>query len=491
MDPEGQEPQDGQEMDWLLNPWLLTAVALLDVVAILRVLLRAHGIESSLTWILGILTFPGLGALTYLAFAHPRIEPTTRRKQLASRSLRGRRAPSGSGDPPGPGAGGEAPVLERSMLALTELPATAGNSVELMADSESAFAAIEAALSSAQHSLWVEFYIVRNDSTGVRILQLLAERARAGVDVRLLYDGVGSFQLGGKALRDLRAAGARTEVFLPLNPLRRRWSIHLRNHRKLVVVDGEVVFTGGMNLGDEYSGRSRLRGQQHFHDTHLRMEGPASRDLALVFAEDWLFSTGEALELPGEDGRCMEHAGPARASVVPSGPDQRLNASRLLYFGAIGSARKRLWLTSPYFVPDPATRMALIAAAVRGVDVRLLLPARSDVRLVGLAARAFYEELLRAGLRIHEFEPSMLHAKTLLVDDSTCVVGSSNVDMRSFRWNFELSVLVDCEQLAAQLEQRFESDLEESREVALADVEKLNIIQRLGRGAASLLSPLL
>jgi len=194
-----------------------------------------------------------------------------------------------------------------------------------------------------------------------------------------------------------------------------------------------------MNVGDEYSGRARWKGKQYFHDTHLSLRGPAVWDLAATFAEDWRFATGESLEPPPPP----EPSCPGSiVTVVPSGPDQEYNANALTYFAGIASARRRCWLQSPYFIPDQPTTQALLSAQMRGVDVRVLLPERCDLRLVGAAARTYYRELLRGGVRIFEYQPSMLHGKVMVVDGAWALVGSANVDVRSFRLNFELGALV-------------------------------------------------
>lgn len=461
--------------------WLLAPVAALDALAILRALLRGHGVSSTLAWILAVIAFPGAGALAYLLLANPTVARTVRLRALAARGRPAAVLP--------PGSDGDPHVL-RLACALTGCRPTAGNRVELLAEDQGAFQRIEEALTAARAAIWAEYYLVRNDETGRRFLALLAARARAGVEVRLLHDAVGSFGLEGPGLRALRAAGGRVAPFLPLNPFRRHWSLHLRNHRKLVVVDGAVAFTGGMNVGDEYSGRSRRKGRRHFQDSHLRIEGPAVVDFAELFAEDWRFATGERLA-PPPPGAAALGAGGAVVCPLPSGPDQRLNASAHTFFAGIARARRECFLTTPYFVPDEPTIRALVSAARGGVDVRVLVPARSDVRLTGLAGRSYYRELVRGGVRIFEYQPSMLHAKTMVVDGSWGIVGSANVDMRSFRLNFEIGAVVHEPAFAAALAARFHQELAASAEVRLRTIYQRRLGQRVLLGLARLLSPLL
>ena len=470
--------------------WIELAVGLLvtalDVVAIARAVYRAHGVERTLAWILAIIAFPGVGAVAYLLAASPSIRVTTSRKQQATHTLRRQacaQVPEELSD--------DCAVLRLSAQ-LTGLAPSLGNRVALLAESDLAFKQIESALAGAQHRIYAEYYLIRRDNTGHRFLDLLASRARAGVEVRLLYDAVGSLGVDSDRLASIRQAGGRAEAFLPVNPFGRRWSVHLRNHRKLIAIDGRIGFTGGMNVGDEYSGRARRRGGLHFRDSHLALTGPSVLDLEQVFMEDWAFATDEklapsAVPPSGETDR----AGRCVVSVVPSGPDQERNASEMVYFAGVASARARVYLTSPYFIPGEPMLYALTGAALRGVDVRLLVPARPDVALVGAAARSYHRQLIRAGVRIFEYLPSMLHAKTLVADGVWGMVGSANLDLRSFRLNFELGAVVHDAGFAEELEQRFVADLEQSREVTPERLASRSRLRRLGDGVAWLFSPLL
>lgn len=481
---------------WLPTPLLVFLYAL-SLFTIVRAMTRGHGVSGTLAWILAILMFPGLGAALYLLVANPSVKRTSRRKRLKAESVR-LAIESRVGPGPSAEAASALSPIERSILhlttVLTGLPPSGGNEVTLLTENAQAFASIEEALLGARRSIWAEYYIIQGDETGRRFLEILADRATAGVDVRLLYDAVGSSGIDPARVAAIAAAGGRAEAFLPMNPLRRRWSIHLRNHRKIVVVDGEIGFTGGMNVGNEYSGgsrrvRKRSRGQGPWRDTHLLLRGPAVRDLAQTFAEDWTFATDERLLPPPRS-----HAAPRGAAivaVVPSGPDQENNANGLAYFAGIAAARDRCYVTSPYFVPDEATLRALTSTALRGVDVRLLVPGRSDVMLVRAAARSYYAPLVRAGVRVFEYGPAMLHAKTMVVDGSWGMVGSANLDIRSFRLNFELGAIVFDAEFAKRLEERFLADLGESAEMTVQSLGKRKFRARLKESIARLLSPLL
>jgi cardiolipin synthase A/B len=465
-----------------IGPWWLgLAFVALDATAIVRALIRGHGVASTLAWVFAIVAFPGVGAAAYLLLANPSVRRTVRRKAAAL----GRPAEDALAHAFANQAGRQ---IARLACELTSLRASAKNAVELLVEDEKAFGQIEHDLASAKDSIWAEYYIVKNDETGHRFLDALCARAQAGVKVRLLYDGLGSLGLDGARLKAIRAAGGKVEPFLPLNPLRRRWAVHLRNHRKMIVIDGDVAFTGGMNVGDEYSGRSRRKGNQHFRDTHLRIRGPAVQDFAGVFAEDWKFATDESLPLPDRNGE-----GPGNAVVcpLPSGPDQSHNASAHAFFAGIMAARQQCFVTTPYFVPDEPTIRALITSAKSGVDVRILLPAKNDVRLVGLAARSFYRQLVLGGVRLFEYQPSMLHSKSMVVDGRWGIIGSANVDMRSFRLNFEVGAVVFDPALAGQMSRRFLADLASSHEITMVSIKQVGLGRRLLRGIARLLAPLL
>lgn len=493
-----------------LSTVVTLSVAVLDVYAIASAITRRVGVEATLAWIFAILALPGAGALAYLMLAGPSIQRTTRRKRAAALGVRAAAATAARAAPGAPPAADALTPAEISLLrlaaGLTDLPPTGGNEVELLAENTHAFETMEDALQSARRSIWAESYIIQKDDTGQRFLDLLIAKAKLGVEVRLLYDAVGSFSIDAPRLRALREAGGRAAAFLPVNPLRKRWSVQLRNHRKIIVVDGEVGFTGGMNIGNEYSGRLRRKLREarrpepdHFQDAHLLLRGPAVADLAQTFAEDWTFATDEELSRPETprplDGHgtldIHDEDGAAVVAVIPSGPDQRHNANGLVYFTGIALAGQRIWIESAYFIPDPALLTALVAAALRGVDVRVIVPSNSDVGLVRAAARSYYPALLRGGVRVFEYQPSMLHSKTLVIDGRWGLVGSANTDIRSFRLNFEVGAVVLGRQFARRLEERFCKDMSDSVEITGEMLRTQGYWARLRDGCARLLSPLL
>jgi cardiolipin synthase len=469
--------------------WAVLVYDLTVLGVITLAIVRRRGFAGTLAWIFAIIALPGVGVVAYLLLANPHVARTRRAKRRATREFRQRR-----GRPHG--TGGDRPRLtaaERGVLRLAErlsdVAPVAGNRVDLVSRNEEAARRMAEAIASAKKSVWAEYYMVKNDPTGSAFLALLARRAGEGLDVRLLYDAVGSWGIDEAALRAIRAAGGHVEVFLPINPLRRRWAVHLRNHRKILVLDGKIAMTGGMNVGDEYSGRRGRGPAAAWRDTLLVLEGPAAGALAEVFAEDWSFATEseEILEVPREE---PEDRG-SLVAVLPSGPDQEANAARLAYFAGITSAVSRCWIASPYFIPDGPTNRALVTAALRGVDVRILLPEKNDVTLMGPAGRSYYLALVRAGARIFEYRPAMLHSKLMSIDGRWCLLGSANVDVRSFWLNFEISALVFDPSFATTVETQFEIDVADSREITPEILAGRGFWEALGEGVARLMSPLL
>jgi len=272
-------------IDFLLSQWswlYWATVIIVDLVAMVCLLYRGQGVERPLAWLFAVIAFPVLGAIAYLLLADPTIKRPTirRRRRQAAANLQGAAVELQLTDN----------AIDRVMAAAarsTGLEPTAGNRAEVLTADEMAFARVEESLRDARQRIWAEYYLIRRDDTGHRFLDILAAKAREGIEVRLIYDALGSFRMSRPRVQAIIAAGGCCEEFLPLNPLRKRWAVHLRNHRKLIVIDGKIAFTGGMNVGDEYSGRARRRGTLHFSDTHLRLEGPCVDDLEEVFAHDW------------------------------------------------------------------------------------------------------------------------------------------------------------------------------------------------------------
>jgi cardiolipin synthase len=366
---------------------------------------------------------------------------------------------------------------------------TNGNQVELLIDGPRAYPEMGQAVSGARRVVHAMFYIWHPDDAGTRLRDLLVQKAREGVKVRVLVDAVGSPKIRGAFIAPLKDAGARVVPFLPVRF--RPWAptFNFRNHRKLLVVDEEVAFTGGMNIGNEYA--------KQWHDLAVKLRGPVVEQLSSIFEEDWYFAAREDLadddtaRGPGSEQPFSSESAYAACAVISSGPDREANRIHDAFFLAISQARERVLLTTPYFIPSPGIMAALRSACQRGVSVQVLLPRHSDVRLVGLASRSYYPALLEEGARIFEFSGGMVHAKALVIDDWLSVLGSANVDSRSFRLNFELACFFSSSELNERLVRVFTDDLRRSSEVSLAAMERRPHHIAIAESLAHLLSPLL
>jgi len=456
-------------------------------------LLRRKEPLSTLAWLQALVLLPGLGAALYLLFGAASIQRRRfRRRQRSANEFAARLARRGAGAwrieaPPADLTPTAAETLSVAIRTSRRLP-TRGNAVEVFDDPSALYDALEEAIRGARDHVHLEYYIFQPDATGRRFRDLLAEKAADGLEVRLLLDSVGSRSLGVGFLSPLTAAGGQVGWFLPLGALPPKMGFHLRNHRKIAVVDGAVAFTGGMNIGDEYRGRWARR--PSWTDTHLRVEGPAVERIQEVFAGDWHFTVGEDL-LFDRYYPAQESRGDAIVQVVDSGPDDPARAIHATLFHALASARDRVWIATPYFVPDAAISMALTATALRGVDVRLLLPERTDHPLVDLAGESFLPALLEAGVQVFRYEAGMLHSKLVSVDGHWGTLGSANMDVRSFTYNFEVNLLVLSPTLVTRLEAIFQRDLSHSTPFTRAHVDSASLLHRLAVAACRLLAPIL
>jgi cardiolipin synthase A/B len=458
--------------------WLLLGADLVALASVPSVLLRRRGRPvAALSWLLAVAVLPYAGVILWWTLGRTHLDRLRRR-----RLRRPVRAPRTAGS-----RLSTMPFYNAEYRGSDGIFApTGGNDLQLLVDAEF-MDALRAAIRDAEVEIDLLFYIWQDDATGTEIRDLLAERARHGVRVRVLVDDMGSPAMRGRFARPLLTAGAQVLRFLPVRF--RPWNptLNFRNHRKLVVIDHKVALTGGVNIGTEY--------ESHWHDLGLRVRGPAVCDLHEVFCEDWEFARGrkhaEYACLPMESPPCAEPAADGVVAIVASGPDRDRQKMADTFFLAIGSAKERVFVTTPYFIPTEPIQAVLRSAAQRGVDVRLMVPRRSDVQLVQLASRPYYQELLEEGVRIFEYEPRTLHAKAIVVDDDLAVLGSANVDLRSFRLNFELVCVAESHTLAHDLAVLFARNQAHCHEVHLEELAATGIWGRLAESVAHLVSPLL
>ena len=466
--------------------WVL---ALLSTPSVL--LQRMGRPTAALSWLLALFAVPPLALPAWWLLGRTHLRARRARRRRAHSELEPRLESTSRAEPaPQQATPGLLDVVDLpGDLSSGVFPPSGGNHVCLLNDAASAYASWETAMDGAQHHIHALFYAWHADESGRRLRDRLVAAARRGVEVRLLYDDVGT-PAPARFFQPLLEAGAKVAVFMPLRLAAIGPSINFRNHRKLLVVDGQAGFIGGLNVGDDY-----LR----WRDLAIGAFGAAVEQMQEIFADDWYFTTGEDLAGPAYFGRWAEprseppppQAAPqVSCATVASGPTQRYNATREMLFLALTRARRRIWLMTPYLVPDPAVTTALRAARFRGVDVRILVPAVNDVWIVRRASRAYYPELLEAGIRLFEY-PSMLHAKATLIDDDLLLIGSANMDSRSFRFNFEATCFLESGTLNAQFASLYEKDLEAAHEIRPGLPDERAWLSRVIDATAHLASPLL
>jgi cardiolipin synthase A/B len=470
-----------QELNqWFPHLWFGISTLWLIYIVLLSVwiVLQKRDAAATLSWLFALAFLPVVGFAIYHFFGPQRIR-RQQSKRLRSKALLGKQARLNTD---------KSTQSELSLLAEASsgFAASSASEVKLLVGGAACFAAILKAIAQASHHVHLEYYIFEPDITGRQFREALIERARAGVKVRLLLDAIGSSHISNAFLKPLIEAGGEVAFF---HRTRIRWrglwkpKINLRSHRKIVIIDGVYGFTGGINITDDENEAVNVAA---YRDLHVAVSGDVVRWLQLAFLEDWVYAGRHA---PKESDLFTEQT-PAniRAQIIPAGPDADWEPIHRSKVFAISHARDRVWLATPYFVPSESARMALVSAALRGLDVRLIVPAKSDSRLVDAAARSYFDELLAAGVRIYCY-PRMLHTKALLVDDETVILGSSNFDNRSFRLNFELCILLENLDLSLALSKVILEDMQISS--LTPQTRFVSPLNRLAEASARLLSPML
>jgi cardiolipin synthase len=419
------------ETQWLLSPlWAYLGFGL-ALVLLAHLLRQQRSPSSTIAWLLVILLLPYIGVPLYLMFGGRKMRRMARRKKQVYHA--------GAGSSDGHSGGRAA---ERILESFGVPPETSGNRLRLIASGEEAYRELCEAIDGAQRSIDITTYILGTDDVALALVERLAQRAAAGVDVRLLLDSVGSWRLRRRHLAPLREAGARVAFFMPVIHIPFRGRANLRNHRKIVVVDERLAMIGGMNLSSEYMGPTP--DPKRWRDLSLVMTGPAVSDLSDLFRSDWEFATGEDL---GPASLARPATGPGNdcsAQVVASGPDVAGDPLYETLLAVLFTASKRIWVVTPYFVPDEMLARALELAARRGVDVCLIVPEHSNHPGADLARVGFLRQIHNAGGRILLYRPVMLHAKAVLVDRDLAVIASANMDMRSLFLNYEVALFLYC-----------------------------------------------
>lgn len=364
------------------------------------------------------------------------------------------------------------------------------NNVKLLINGEQKFPEVIKSLEGATNHIHLEYYIFENDNIGNQIKDILIAKAKEGVEVRLIYDAFGSMSFRKTVKLELERYGVLVKPFFQIRFPHFGSRINFRNHRKIIVVDGIVGYTGGINISDRYI--NSAESNSYWRDTHIKIEGGAVHSLQYHFLSSWYFCSEEKLSLSAKYfPRPNSNNGEHLVQIVSSGPDQKRASNMLAYFTTIVMARKCVYLATPYLIPNESISNALKKAALSGKDVRIIIPARSDSKIVGAASEFYFEELMDAGVRIFLYEKGFIHCKTLVVDDRVSIVGTANMDFRSFDLNFEINAVVYGTLLNTELKQSFMVDLAQSTEVDPIQWGQRNRFKVLMSALARIFSPIL
>jgi cardiolipin synthase len=462
----------------------ITVAHVVGALTSVRAIMETRTSQGAIAWAISLNTFPYFAVPAYWVFGRTKFEGYVNKRRSGSssaspvvddyiRRVRDR------------GLVAEAPEGEL-LEQLAKLPSTRGNDVELLIDGEEIFPSILEGIAAAESYVLIQFYIVRNDAIGREFQEALLAASARGVKVFFVYDEIGSHALPPSYFRKLRNAGADVVPFNTMQGLGNRFQVNFRNHRKMVVVDGRTAWIGGINIGDEYNGKHETL--TPWRDTLVKVAGPSVQAIQVSFLEDWFWATNQLLDLDWEPRAAASGADMA-VLCLASGPADMFDTCALFFLHLINSAKERIWIASPYFVPDEQSVSALKLAALRGVDVRVLIPDKSDNRMLDLSAWASAEPLIAAGVQIYRHQAGFMHQKVFLVDQDTSIVGTANFDNRSFRLNFEITLKIRNEAFARRVEEMLLKDFASSRKVVAGELAKRSFRYRFGVRASNLLAP--
>jgi len=471
---------------WIVIPIIIVA-HVLGFITSIHAIMGTRTAQGAVAWAISLNTIPYVAVPAYWILGRSKFEGYVTARQEGDHEIR--HIHQMAAEKAGHLRSNRAKDVDASRTAehLAKVPYLRGNEVELLVDGEATFSSIFEGISTAEKYVLVQFFILKHDELGTELKEAVLERARAGVRVYVLYDEIGSHQLSKSYIKELRDAGVEILDFHTRKGPGNRFQINFRNHRKIVVVDGHTAWVGGHNVGDEYMGRDPQYG--HWRDTHVKITGPAVLAVQLSFLEDWHWASDKAPEFHWEPHLLTPEGEGVDVLIFPTGPADRLETATLMFMAAINAATERIWIASPYFVPDDSIMNSLHLAASRGVDVRILIPDKADQLLVGLAAYSYFEEVAGTGIKFYRYTDGFLHQKVLLVDDGISAVGTANFDNRSFRLNFEIMAVVADAGFAAEVEQMFLDDFENSVVMQPGDYENRSFWFKLSVRLARLTAP--
>lgn len=369
-------------------------------------------------------------------------------------------------------------------------PFTSNNKIDVYVDGNEKFNNLLRDIKEAKNHIHLEYFIIKDSNIGRKIKNLLIEKVKEGVKVRILYDDVGCwrFWFHRKFFNEMKKSGIEIMPFLPAKFPVIGGKLNYRNHRKIVVIDGNIGYTGGINIGDEYLGRNKKFG--YWRDTHIRIKGTSVYMLQMIFLIDWYYTTRDAIDLK-EYFPKMDYCGDSMVQVVASGPDSDWEAIHYAYFSAICQAKKSIYIETPYFIPDESLLIALKSAALSGVDVRIIFPKIADHKMVNNASYSYFDDILRSGGKVYLYTKGFIHSKVMIIDDKIASTGSANMDLRSFMLNFEINAFIYDEKVVKVITDDFFEDLKNSEEIKDADFNKRKMLKKVKESIARLFSPIL
>lgn len=471
----------------ILSLFLATLIIFTAVV----IILERRDPAKTLAWLLVLIFLPLIGFILYLIFGRQVVK---RRKIKRKRALNTALYPLLDSFACQHSELLHVPKSKERLINLilnnADFPITFNNSVQVLTDGEEIYSAFLQAIATAREHIHLETYILRDDQIGNTIIDLLLKKVQAGVQVRLIYDGLGSRELSKQFLHKLKKGGIQVAPFFPVRLSFLHNKINYRNHRKILIVDNTIGFLGGANIGDEYLGKDPQIG--YWRDTQLQVKGDAVYFIQRIFLQDWYFITEESLENKLSASYPVKtNAGCHAVQITSSGPDTYWEPIMQVYYYAIATAEKSIYLTSPYFVPNESILTALKTASLAGIDVKILVPAKTDHKIVSWAAMSYLEELMETGIEVYLYKEGFIHSKVLIVDGMVASIGSANMDQRSFKLNFEVNAFVYNQGTAAHLEKDFLNDLQHSELLSLDKIKDRTWSQRILESGSRLLSPLL
>ncbi len=453
----------------------------------MRALFTTRSSQGAVAWVMSMITFPYVAVPLYWVFGRNRFYGYVKARRAGDNELleiiEQLRDYGPEYSCPLSGRQSELAVLEN----LAKLPFTRGNSAKLLINGPETFDAIFQAVDAAERYILVQFFIIHDDIVGTDLKRRLIAKAEQGVAVMLLYDELGCRKLPGYYLQELTEAGVDVRPFNTTKGWKNRLQLNFRNHRKIVVVDGKTAFVGGHNVGDEYMSRSERFGL--WRDTHAVFQGPSVQLVQLSFLEDWYWAAHAMPDLDWTVRAAPE--GDHRILVLPTGPADTYESCNLFFVSSIHAARRRLWIVSPYFVPNSEVLSALQLAVLRGVDVRIMLPLKPDHKLVYLASFSNLPQLESMGVKFFRYKPGFLHQKIMLVDDNMAAVGTANCDNRSFRLNFEITMVGVDKEFVHDVEAMLVEDFSKCVRATADDYNRRWFGFKTGVKLARLLAPIL